>query len=238
MAKHLLLPLLVFLLHIDLQAQSLEVWTDKEEILCPLGTLVETIVYVKNTSDEPVTFKVKRTGEKLMRSQETFFRLDGKTIASRINEATNTVTLQPNEKYTGLVAAFSSGFKQGKATVSYTVCNVASKSDKASVSLKYNVSSDAPTDRLYVSEEISISFMYPNPAVQYAEFQYKIPSNIKSLAEVRIHNVLGKPLGSYELDPQENILRVQFKDWEPGVYFYMLVLDDKTVASKKFIVKR
>jgi len=238
MARTLLTLLIYLLLFPAVFAQNLEAWSDDNKVLCPLGSVIETTVFIRNNSDAPITIQVKRTDEKLAKYQDSFFRLDGKTTASRINESQNSVTLQPHETYSGLVLVFSSGFKEGNAEVSYRIFNTHKKTESAAITLRYAVSADAPSDKLYVNEQISISFMYPNPAVQYGEFEYRMPDTATSKVKISIHNILGRPLGKFSLDPKETVLRIPFKDWEPGVYFYMLVLDDETVASKKFIVKR
>ncbi len=218
--------------------ESLKVWADNTKHDCAMGTIVETVVHVQNTSKKPVELKVKRGKSGFSKNQECFFRFDGKITAARSDESQNTIILQPNEISSGFMAYFSTGFKKGENSVTYQFINIESKDDFAEIELNYSISDEIPANRLYVNEQISISFMYPNPAIHFGEFEYRMPNSVKSKAKIAIHNVLGKKLGTYDLEPSEASVRIQFKEFDSGVYFYMLILDDETVATKKFVLKK
>jgi hypothetical protein len=217
---------------------SLKVWTEDAKLNCAMGSIVETVIHVQNTSTEPIELKVKRGKSRVSKNQEAFFRLDGKITAARSNESQNTITLQPNEISSGFMAYFSTGFKKGENSVAYQFINVESKDDLAEIVLSYTISDEIPSNKLYVNEQISISFMYPNPAIHFGEFEYRMPNAVKSKAKIAIHDVLGKKLGTYDLEPSEASVRIPFKKFDSGVYFYMLILDDETVATKKFVLKK
>lgn len=238
--KRWLLLLLFFPLSYSIAtAQNIKVWIDEPVIRCAMGSLEETVVSFQNVSDQEITILVKRIDAKMGKGQEAFFRFGGKTTASRIDESQNTLTLSPGEVSTEFIACFSTGFKKGQSKVEYRFQNVDNKKDYADLEMLYDVSSEIPADRLYVNEQISVSFMYPNPAVHYGEFEYKMSkSSSKYKARITVHNVLGKQLGAYDLPTNEQSIRIAFRDFKPGVYFYTLVLDDETVATKKFIIKR
>ncbi len=217
---------------------SLKVWTENTKLNCAMGTIVETVVHVQNVSKEPVELKVKRGKCKFSKNQECFFRLDGKITAARSNESQNTITLKPNEKSSGFMSYFSTGFKKGECSIAYQFVNTNSKDDFAEIELNYSISDEIPANRLYVNEQISISFMFPNPAINFGEFEYRMPNSGKSEAKIAIHDVLGKKLGTYDLEPSEASVRIPFKEFDSGVYFYMLILDEETVATKKFVLKK
>ncbi|MFT5915717.1 MAG: hypothetical protein ACJAWV_002408 [Flammeovirgaceae bacterium] len=218
--------------------KSLRVWTENTKHNCAMGTIVKTVVHVQNISNNPVEFKVKRVKAKLSKNQESFFRLDSKITAARTNESQNTIILQPDDISSGFMAYFSTGFKKGENSLTYQFINTNSKDDFAEIKLNYRVSDKIPANRLYVNEQISISFMYPNPAVHFGEFEYRMPSLVKSKAKIAIHDVLGKKLGTYDLEPSEASVRIPFKNLNSGIYFYMLILDEETVATKKFVLKK
>lgn len=220
------------------EQKSLKIWAEKHNQNCSMGTIAETIVNIQNISDKPVEIKVRRGKSDFSRNQESFFRLDGKTTPARLSESANTIVLQPNEISKKFVAYFSTGFKKGDCNVNYQFFNTLSKDDFAEIDLPYKISDQIPEDKLYVNEQISISFMFPNPAVRFGEFEYRMPNSAKSKVKISIHNVLGKKMGSYDLEPKEFAVRIPFEDFDSGVYFYMLVLDDETVATKKFVLKK
>ncbi|WP_131458156.1 T9SS type A sorting domain-containing protein [Jiulongibacter sediminis] len=90
-------------------------------------------------------------------------------------------------------------------------------------------------DRLYVSDELNVSNIYPNPANEYATLDYRIRGNQK--AKVSFLNILGGTLTEQELDPFDTKLRVQTRTWDNGIYFYQLMVDGKKVATKKLLVR-
>ena len=49
---------------------------------------------------------------------------------------------------------------------------------------------------------------------------------------------IGNPIAEYELDPTRNSLVIHVADFQPGVYFYTLFVDNKNVVTKKLQVKK
>lgn len=233
--------ILLFLLlssHIAL-TQSLEVWTNEKDLItCPMGSIVETNVSFRNISDHPIVLQVKKLKEKLQKNQGAFFKLGHKMTGLRNSMSQNTYTLQPGETSSEFVAYFSTGFHEGKSEVVYRFFNKEKKSDYEDIVIAYDVSSNIKTNKLFVNHQINISFMYPNPATHYGEFAYKMSIEAASKAEITLHNVLGSEVGRYNLPSNENILRINFKELDAGVYFYTLMLDDQTVITKKFMVRK
>ena len=234
----IILLFFLFSTHIAL-AQSLEVWiNEKSTIPCPMGTIVETNVSFRNTSDQPVEVQVKKLKEKLQKNQGAFFKLGNRMTGLRSSISQNTLTLQPGETSSEFVAYFSSGFHEGKSEVTFRFFNADKKVDYQDLTIKYDVMSDIKTNKLFINQQINISFMYPNPATHYGEFAYKMSMESSSKVEITLHNVLGSEVGRYKLPSNENILRINFKDLDAGVYFYTLVMDDQSLVTKKFVVKK
>lgn len=238
MTRIVLLLLLIISSHIA-QSQNLEVWIDDKDIVtCPMGTIVETNVSFRNNSDLPIVLQVKKLKEKLQKNQGAFFKLGHKMTGLRSSISQNTYTIQPGETSSEFVAYFSTGFHEGKSEVTYRFFNKDKKSDYQDLTIKYDVSTTVKTNKLFINHQINISFMYPNPATHYGEFAYKMSRETSSKAEITLHNVLGGEVGRFSLPFNENILRINFKDLDAGVYFYTLVLDDHSVVTKKFVVKK
>lgn len=90
---------------------------------------------------------------------------------------------------------------------------------------------------LYVSEQIAVSNIYPNPASDHAAFNY-IVYDAQTSAKVVIRNVLGSVVGEYVFSANERQLVLPLERFIPGVYFYTLWVNNKSVVTKKLIVKR
>jgi hypothetical protein len=92
------------------------------------------------------------------------------------------------------------------------------------------------SDKLYSSEKITVSNIYPNPANDYASVDYVINGNVNE-ATMSFYNLLGHEIANYELDKFDHKLKVQTTNWDSGIYLYQLVVDGKKVVTKKLLVR-
>ncbi len=91
-------------------------------------------------------------------------------------------------------------------------------------------------DQLFSNDWITVSNVYPNPASDYAEFDYSIQSSTKD-AKIVIMNILSSPIAEFVLDRNARKLRVNTREVPTNIYFYSLILDGKPVATKKLLVR-
>ncbi len=91
-------------------------------------------------------------------------------------------------------------------------------------------------DKLYSSDKLTVSNIYPNPANDFASIDYVITGNVNE-ASMSFYNLLGNEIASYELDKSDRKLKVQTTNWDSGVYLYQLVVDGKKLVTKKLLVR-
>jgi hypothetical protein len=91
-------------------------------------------------------------------------------------------------------------------------------------------------DKLYSSEKLTVSNIYPNPANDFATIDYVITGNVNE-ASMSFYNLLGNEIASYELDKSDRRLKVQTTNWDSGIYLYQLVVDGKKLVTKKLLVR-
>lgn len=91
-------------------------------------------------------------------------------------------------------------------------------------------------DNLFSNEWLTVSNVYPNPASDYAEFDYTMKSSDRE-AKIIICNILGNPISEYSLDKNDRKLRINTRDMPTSVYFYRLAIDGNSVATKKLLVR-
>lgn len=89
----------------------------------------------------------------------------------------------------------------------------------------------------YESERLSVSALYPNPAIVTAKIDYRIYDD-KARAVLVLRNVLGSEIGKYKLSPEGNRLTINLDGYKAGVYFYTLVIDEKSVSTRKFVISK
>jgi hypothetical protein len=93
-----------------------------------------------------------------------------------------------------------------------------------------------PEEQLYSSDRITVSNIYPNPASDFAEFDYTIHGSVQD-AKVIFYNVLGSPVAEYALNKNERNLHINTREMPTGMYFYQLAVEGKKVATKKMLVR-
>jgi hypothetical protein len=103
--------------------------------------------------------------------------------------------------------------------------------------LQQSMSDYFSDDKLFVNEQIDISNIYPNPANDLVKFNYHI-IDANARVKITIRNVLGSILKEEELSPQVHQLEISVSEYSAGIYFYTLSINNKSIITKKFLVRR
>ena len=89
---------------------------------------------------------------------------------------------------------------------------------------------------VFSNEKITVSGVFPNPATTSAALEYEITGEIRE-AKITISNVLGNGIGEYRLTRDNRKLQFDTSDFAPGVYFYTLFVDGKSLFTRKLIIR-
>ncbi len=93
-------------------------------------------------------------------------------------------------------------------------------------------------ERLIAIDGLNISNIYPNPADDAGHFDYSFTGNNYKDVKIDFFNVLGTPMNvSVEIEKFERKVKINLKDFPNGFYFYQLIADGKTLATKKLLVR-
>lgn len=89
---------------------------------------------------------------------------------------------------------------------------------------------------LFFNDRIQVSHVYPNPATDFVDIDYQVSGN----QDLRIvfYNVLGEQIKELSLDRDQRTIRVPMRDFSSGMYLYQLVIDGRSIATKKLIVRK
>ena len=223
-------------------AQSLEIVNTEVDQQGIIGQDIRTVIKIKNISDKPVYFSIYEVKKTIGSSQKSFLCFDNDcdngNIANRSGKIIDYVRkLMPGEIDESVVAVLESGLIRGISSISYRVFNVKSPEDYTQIELHYSIEEISKEGLLYSSKTVDLSDVYPNPVTEVAIFDYKIKNDSKE-AKIIIHNVLGSIAGEYKLNPFEQQLKVSVENYNPGVYFYSLYIDNEGVATKKLVVRK
>lgn len=223
-------------------AQSLEIVNTDANQQGIIGRDLRTVIKIKNISDKPIYFSISEVKKIIGSSQKSFLCInndcDDGNIANRSgNIASYVRKLMPGETDESIVAVLESGLVQGISTISYRVFNVKRPEDYVQIEMHYEIMELSDESFLYSSKTVDLSDVYPNPVTEVAIFDYRIKNDSKE-AKIIIHNVLGSVAGEYKLNPFEQQLKVSVENFNPGVYFYSLYIDNEGVATKKLVVRK
>lgn len=123
----------------------------------------------------------------------------------------------------------------GTTTITYYFINTtAIPNDSTFVVVKYITTTSGVSSS--IANQMRISNPYPNPANNSTTFNYNFPTDI-NYAKLTIYNLLGVPIKDIEVPEKNGVLVVPTFDIKSGVYFYSLMVDDKTIISKKLVIK-
>jgi type IX secretion system substrate protein len=223
-------------------AQSLEIVNTGADQQGLIGQDLRTIIKIKNISNEPVYFSISEIKKQIGSSQKSFLCInnecDNGNIVNRKGKITDYVRkLMPDETDESIVAVLETGLVRGISSISYRVFNVKNPEDYTDIEMHYEVGEKAVENLLYSSKTVDLTDVYPNPVRETAIFDYVIKNDSKE-AKIIIHNVLGSVAGEYKLNPFEQQLKVSVENYNPGVYFYSLYIDNEGVATKKLVVRK
>lgn len=91
-------------------------------------------------------------------------------------------------------------------------------------------------DRLFSSDKLTVSNIYPNPADDFANIDYVINSQVGE-TKITFYNVLGNEMKEDILDKDQKKLRVSTREWNNGIYLYQLSSEGKSLVTKKLLVR-
>ena len=89
---------------------------------------------------------------------------------------------------------------------------------------------------VFTNEKITVSGIFPNPASTSAALEYEITGELRD-AKIIISNVLGSSLGEYKLTRDAHKVQFNTAEFAPGIYFYTLSVDGKSLFTRKLIIR-
>lgn len=95
---------------------------------------------------------------------------------------------------------------------------------------------NASTEKLYISDKITISNLYPNPANDHVDVEYAIAAHAGD-AKITIYSPLGMQVADIMLDRSERKQRITTSNLPNNIYFYQLSQEGRTLITKKLLVR-
>jgi len=231
--KRLLLFLGSLFLVLPTLSQNFELVDKQDSYQATFSQLVKIPLKIRNNTDKSQLYVIRKVRSDLGESQKGYFCLDNNCLESTIVEFSKRV--EPGE-IINLFYTIESGLNPAQNSLKFEIFPKGNLAE----GIEHNVAivvEEKVAKSLYQSREITIHDVYPNPVQDMAIIDYKISNDLVK-AKIVLHNVLGKPLGDYELSSEDTRIKIQTDDLPTGVYFYTLYLNNNGVFTRKIMVRK
>jgi hypothetical protein len=230
-----LIVVLLLLFPIFAGAQQVHVLSEAVEFSGKIGSSQRKTVLLHNESSQPQTFLLRNIKGSIGSSQKMRICVGDQCFDPKKDLAKVMLKLAPGEIYTDLYLEFELGIAETLGSFELVFVNSEALREYVVIEAKYTVSSEPKAD--FSHKDIKLGDIYPNPSNRVAQLDYTLV-NPKSKAKITVTSFIGNPIAEYELDPTRNSLVIHVADYQPGVYFYTLFVDNKNVVTKKLQVKK
>ena len=200
-----------------------------------IGSSQRKTVILQNESNQTKTYFLKNVRGSVGSSQKVRVCLNDQCFDPKRDLAKISIDLAPGEVVTDLYLEFEMGITETRGSFDLYFVNAENIRDNFVVEARYEVAAGSNADFLH--KDIKLSEIYPNPSNRIAQLDYEVV-NPNAKAKITINSFIGNPIAEYELDPERNSLLINVSDFQPGVYFYTLFIDNKNVVTKKLQVKK
>ncbi|MCD4789716.1 MAG: T9SS type A sorting domain-containing protein [Bacteroidales bacterium] len=238
--KNLILTLIITIIFSSSFSQNLELYFEgellepNEEITIiahpDSGTIVFDSLGVKNISSTEMDVLVKKVIIDTIPTTTNDFCW-GSCYPSFVYVATYPVTIGPGDIYHEFAGHYSPNGIEGKSKIMYVFFDMNSPDDSVSVIVDYNATTSGVIDNYC---NCSISNAYPNPANSFTSLNYDM-NGVKN-ARLVIYNFLGSVVKEIEITNSYGNLKVNTSDFDEGIYFYSLLINNKALKTQKLII--
>ncbi|WP_144606800.1 T9SS type A sorting domain-containing protein [Algoriphagus algorifonticola] len=219
------------------EAQQVHVLSESLDFSGSIGTSQRKTVILQNESDKTKTFFLKNLVGNIGSSQNMKVCIGEQCYDAKRDLAKIKLTLKPGEIVTDFYLDFEMGIAETRGSFDLVFVNVDNLRESFLVEAEYNVNNPNKKADGFDYEDLTLSDVYPNPSNRIAQLDYDF-KNEKAKAKITINSFIGNPVAEYELDPERNTLVINVSDFNPGVYFYTLFVNNKNIVTKKLVVKK
>lgn len=229
---------IVFLImcSLDVFAQDLELVNKLEtSYQAHLSEVLKIPIRIKNTTEKPQFYIIRKIGGDVGGTQKGYFCFNDNCLEPGMDEFSKRI--EPGETLNGLYYTLETGLVTGQNNLKFEFFARGNPFNAIEHSITVALDEKKERSLVFQSKDITIHDVYPNPVSDHAYIEYQIMNEFVK-AKVVIHNILGRPMGDYELPSYETRVKLFTEDLAPGVYFYTLYLDNDGVLTRKLIVRK
>jgi len=234
--KRLLLLSGWLILPFCIQAQSLQVLNAQANVSGDGSTTLEAHADIKNTSSTDKIVRCERTQVNTASGHQTYFCWD--ECYAPPTSISGLDTIAPGATTSIFISYLVPANTNGTSSVMYKFYDVNNPNDSVTQQFTYTISVPTSAEKtLTAKSSHEISTAYPNPAGNFTRIDYDLALSAKD-AHVKIYNILGSEIRKIDLHARQGTINLDTENFTEGMYLYSLVVNSKTVSTRKFIIKR
>ncbi|WP_106568184.1 T9SS type A sorting domain-containing protein [Cecembia rubra] len=214
---------------------QVRVLSENIEFSGKIGTSQRQSLIIQNESNQSKEYVLKFLRGNIGSSQNVKICIGDKCYDPKKELNKVKIILEPNEIFTDLYLEFDMGISEVKGSFDLQFSNLSNVRDVFQIEAIYEVYN--PVEDETNHKDISLGSVYPNPSHRFAQIDYQF-KNPNAKAKISINSFIGNPVAEYQLDPSQKTLVINVADFNPGVYFYTLFVDNKNIVTKKLVVKK
>jgi hypothetical protein len=244
MKKLLLTTLLISLFTVPAFSQSFELYYEEE--LLPSGSTITVIgeavpelwlyahMSIKNVSNSDKYVKARKHEVSIVPGSENTFCW----VICWLNTVFTSpsgLTLVPGETNDTFSGDYISHGNSGVSIMRYTFFDDENPNDSVYFYAEFNAGTVGINNP--VSEKISVSNAYPNPARDQVSFDYDLPHSVSD-ASIRIQNLLGSVVKEVQLRDASGKVTLDVNDLNDGFYFYSITANNEIIDTRRLVIAR
>ncbi len=212
-------------------------WIDRQEAYqAVIGQSVRIPIRIRNTTDRPQTYVIRRAAADLSTNQKGYFCIGEECYDAIVDQITR--KLEPGEVAGNVYFVVEPGLAATSNSFRFEVFQRGSPQMGLEHAFLLNVEEKATRSYVFQSRHLTVHDVYPNPVTdQDAYLDYRLTDEAVK-AKVVIHNILGSPVGDYEMLAGETRVKIESDGLSSGVYFYTIYLDNVGVLTRKLVVRK
>jgi Secretion system C-terminal sorting domain len=216
-------------------AQHFEVLDGLDSYQTSFNQLLRIPIRIKNNTDKAQFYIIRKVKGDLGDTQKGYFCYNNQCLDAGIEEFSKKV--EPGETLQDLYYTLESGMQSAQSNIKFEVFPKGNPHDALERSINVSIEEKPGKSFIFQSKEITIQDIYPNPVQEHGFIDYKLHAESVK-ARITVHNILGKPMGEYDLAPSENRVKILTDELVSGVYFYTVYLNNNGILTRKLIVRK
>jgi hypothetical protein len=188
-------------------------------------------VEIQNSGSTTLTILVQRVSMSMASGHQTYFCWF-ECYDPSIGLSPVPMTLAPGESTANFHGWVTPAALAGQDTVTYAFYDQNGMSDTLYLTLSYDFIHDGINEISFSKNSLNISVNENKTAT----INYACNSVVNS--KIQISNILGRVVKEIRLTDKTASLKIPLSEISQGIYFCNLIMDDKFVSSKKFLIQR